>query len=286
MKTWIDGAVCDTADAKVPVKDHGLLYGDGVFEGLRIHRGGVFRLDAHLDRLEASARAIGLALPERARFREILSMTWRATGLADAYVRLIVTRGEGPLGVDPGRCPTPRVVCIVEELDLYPAATLERGLDLLTVSTRRDPAGAVDPRVKSLNYLGSVLAKREAVTRGADEALLLNTQGAIAEAAVANVFLSRQGELLTPPTSDGALAGITRDSVLRLARELGLPVHERSVGRLDLLDADEAFLTGTGARIVPVRSLDGQTLRRVPGPFTEKLRQAYLEAVPRETSPL
>jgi len=281
MKVWIDGSIVDGAEARVPVTDHGLLYGDGLFEGIRIYGGRVFRLELHLARLAAGARALGLALPGGVEgLREVVLETARAFGEAEAYVRLIVTRGEGPLGVDPTTCPLPRLICIVDSIRLYPAETRARGLDLVTVSVRRPPADVLDPRVKSLNYLNSALAKLEARRRGADEALILNLAGQVAEASVANVFVVRGGALATPPASDGALEGITRRSVLELAAGLGLPAAERTLGRMDLFSAEEVFLTGTGARIVAVRSLDGEALgEQPPGPVTRRLEAAFAALV-------
>ena len=260
-KVWIDGGVVDECEARIPVKDHGFLYGDGIFEGLRIRRHRVFRLEDHLERFEVAARAIALELPGgRDALRKIVIETARAFGADEAYVRLIATRGVGELGVDPATCPEPRLICLVDQLSIYSAAKLERGIDLVTSSLRRPPADVLDPRVKSLNYLNNALAVLEARQRGADDALLLNTAGAIAEAAVANVFALRSGELLTPPGSDGALEGITRATVLEIAPELGIPARETTLGRFDLFAAEEVFLTGSGAGIVPVRSLDGRPL--------------------------
>ena len=281
MKVWLDGRVCEGREARIPVLDHGLLYGDGVFEGLRVYSRRVFRLDDHLRRLGVSARAIGLEIPgglEAA--RKVVLETARALAVDDCYVRLIVTRGEGSLGVDPTTCAVPRMLCIADRVELYPPEKLSRGLDVVTVSVRRPAADALDPRVKSLNYLPNVLAKREARLRGADEALLLNASGAVAEAAVANVFTVRDGVLSTPPATDGALEGITRDSVLRLAGSLGIEAHERTLGRMDLLGADEAFLTGTGVRVVPIRSLDAAPIGAAPpGPLTAKLQAAFNDFV-------
>jgi branched-chain amino acid aminotransferase len=261
MKVWIDGRIVGPDEARVPVTDHGLLYGDGVFEGIRIRRRHVFRLGDHLSRLAASARAIGLR-PELdvAKLHQIVLDTARAHGEAEAYVRLVVTRGEGSLGVDPTTCGSPRIFCIVDAIRLFPPEKLEQGIDLITASLRRPPADVLDPRVKSLNYLNNALAKQEARQRGADEALVLNLQGQVAEASVANVFVYRGGELLTPPATDGALEGITRDTVLRLAAELKISARERTLGRCDLFAADEVFLTGSGAGVVPVRSLDGRPI--------------------------
>lgn len=281
MKVWIDGAVVDGAEARIPVLDHGLLYGDGLFEGIRVYGGRVFRLELHLARLAAGARALGLELPGGVQsVREIVLATARAFGEDEAYVRLVVTRGDGALGVDPASCKSPRVICIVASVSLFPSQVEARGLDLVTVSLRRPPADVLDPRVKSLNYLNSVLAKREARLRGADEALLLNLSGRVAEASVENVFALRDGALATPPATDGALEGITRRSVLELAGRLGLPAAERSLGRADLFSADEVFLTGTGARIIAVRSLDGEAIGAgVPGPVVGRLQEAFARLV-------
>jgi branched-chain amino acid aminotransferase len=280
MKVWIDGTVVNGNEARIPVTDHGLLYGDGVFEGIRVTAGRVFRLDAHLTRLEASARAIALEIPvDRSALRDIVLNTVRAHGQLEAYVRLLITRGEGELGIDPATCPQPRIVCIVDRVRIYGEEQMARGIDLATSSWRRPPADVLDTRVKSLNYLNSILARVEARRAGADEALLLNASGAIAEASVANVFAVRDGELRTPPTSDGALEGITRCTILDLAGGLGIPARECRLTRYDLFSAEEAFLTGSGAGLVPVRSLDGRTVGgTVPGPVFAKLRSAFAEA--------
>ena len=279
-KAWLDGRVVPLAEARIPITDHGLLYGDGLFEGIRITGGRVFRLDDHLARLAAGARAIGLALPGgvHAARRAVLE-TARAFGEPEAYVRLVATRGEGALGVDPASCPDPRLLCIVDRIALYDARQREEGLDLVTVSVRRPPPDVLDPRVKSLNYLNNVLAKREARLRGADEALVLNVHGHVAEAAVANVFCARGGELWTPPASDGALEGITRRTVLELAAALGIPARERTLGRFDLFACEEAFLTGSGAGLVPVRSLDGERIGG-PGELFLRIREAFERAAP------
>jgi branched-chain amino acid aminotransferase len=278
VKVWIDGRIVDGREARVPVTDHGFLYGDGVFEGIRVYARRVFRLERHLARLAVSARAVGLEIPGGLdRAREIVLATARAFGADDSYVRFIVSRGEGALGVDPTTCPEPRIVCIVDQARIYPAEKLERGLDLVTSSWRRPPPDVLDPRVKSLNYLNNAMAKLEAKRRGADEALLLNAAGAVAEASVANVFVLREGVLATPPASDGALEGVTRGAVLELAAREGIATAERTLGRIDLFGADEVFLTGTGARIVPVRSLDGELIGKgEPGPVTRRLTAAFV----------
>jgi branched-chain amino acid aminotransferase len=277
MKIWIDDALVDERDAVVSVRDHGLLYGDGVFEGLRVYDRRVFRLDAHVRRLEFGARILGIALPGGIdRMREIVLATVESSERDNAYVRLVVTRGAGPLGVDPSACTTPRVICIVDDLELYPAEKREQGLDLITSTLRRPGADVLDPRVKSLNYLNNVQAKREALQRGADDALLLNAEACVAEATVANVFAYRDGVLRTPPATDGALEGITRQAVLELAVDLDVPAREERLGRIDLLAADEVFLSGTGIELIAVRSLDQTPIgTKAPGPLTRRLLAAF-----------
>jgi len=281
-KAWIDGVIVDASEARIPITDHGLLYGDGIFEGIRVFGGRVFRLDDHMARFRTGLSHIALDLPggiESA--RRVVLETVRAHATQEAYVRLIATRGEGALGVDPTSCSHPRLLCLVDQIELYPEEKLAAGLSMLTSSLRRPPADVLDPRVKSLNYLNNVLAKLEAKQRGADEALLLNQAGRVAEASVANVFIVRDGELLTPPTSDGALEGIVRMTVLELAGSLGIPAREKTLGRFDFLAADEAFLTGSGAGIVPVTSLDQRRIGQgQPGPIYAKLRAAFLDAAP------
>ncbi len=288
MKIWINGKIVGEGEAVLPVTDHGLLYGDGIFEGLRVVAGRVFRIERHLERLAFGARVLALELPySLAELRGIVEDTVRAFGEREAYVRLLVTRGVGPLGVDPTTCPRPNVVCIVSTIKLFNEEQRERGLDMVTSSYRRPPADVLDVRVKSLNYLGSVLAKLEARKQGADEALLLNPRGHIAEAAVANLFALRGTTLLTPPASDGCLEGINRGAVMELAPQLGLSVVERSLGRADLFQADEVFLTGSGAGVVAVRSLDGRTLgsgRR--GPVTAELAALHRRLAETEGSAL
>ncbi len=284
---WLDGRVMELSEARIPVTDHGFLYGDGVFEGMRALRRRIFRLDDHMRRFAASARAIALELPGGIEaVRAALFETLRASGRDDAYIRVIASRGDGALGVDPTSCQVPRLLCIVDVLRLYPPEKLEAGIDLITSSYRRPPADVLDPRVKSLNYLNNALAKLEARQRGADEALLLGLDGRVAEASVANVFALREGALLTPPAVDGALEGITRRSVLELARAAGISAREQSLGRIDFFAAEEAFLTGSGAGIVPIRSLDGRALGAGrPGPVYRQLHAAYLAAVDRLGTP-
>jgi branched-chain amino acid aminotransferase len=287
VKVWLDGKVVDGAEARIPVTDHGFLYGDGVFEGIRVAGRRVYRMQDHLRRLETSARAIGMELPGGVdAIREILLETLRAADRDDAYVRLLVSRGEGALGVDPTTCPRPRVVCIVDAIRIFPNEKLAEGIDLITSSLRRPGFDVLDPNVKSMNYLNNALAKLEARRRGADEALMLNGAGLVAEASVANVFCVREGALSTPPSSDGALGGLTRKGVLELASQLGIPAAERSLVRVDVLGADEVFLTGSGAGIVPVRSLDGEPIGGGrPGPLTLRILEAFPDYVQRVATP-
>ena len=290
MKVWIDGKVVEggSPEARISVLDHGLLYGDGVFEGIRVYGGRVFRLPDHLTRIGNAARAIGLTIPGGPpALEKVVIETVRAHGNREAYVRLLVTRGEGELGVDPTSCHDPRIVCIVDDIRLYSEEKRRVGIDMLTSSLRRPAADMLDPRVKSLNYLNSVLAKREARLRGADEALLLNAAGMVAEAAVANLFTVKDDVLATPPVTDGALEGITRSSVMVLADELGIPAREVTLGRFDLLAADEVFLTGSGARIIAVATLDGQPIGvRGEHPVTDRLWDAFVPYAERHGTPV
>ncbi|HEY6722978.1 MAG TPA: aminotransferase class IV [Polyangiaceae bacterium] len=256
MKIWMDGRVVGPEHATISVLDHGLLYGDGVFEGMRVIGGRLVDLEHHFARLELSARAIYLALPaSRSQLVELVGATVAAHGQPEAYVRLVVTRGVGRLGIDTASCQSPKIVCMADSIDLYgPAA--RQGVRLVTASRRRPDPDVLDPRVKSLNYLNNVLNKHEAKRRGGDEALVLNRRGQVAEASAANVFVRQGRQLLTPPGTDGALEGITRRRLFLIAPELGLEVIERSLTSVDLLAADEVFLTGSGAGIVPVVALD------------------------------
>ncbi|MBK7949536.1 MAG: aminotransferase class IV [Deltaproteobacteria bacterium] len=273
---WIEGKILPASEARIPVLDHGFLFGDGVFEGIRVTRRGIFRFADHMKRLETAARAIGLAVPGG--FDEVARAareTTRAWGPRAGYLRLVVTRGVGALGIDPATCPTPAIVCIATGAALPDAKKAERGLDLITSSLRRPPADVLDPRVKSLNYLNNVLAKREATLRGADDALVLNARGLVAEATATNVFALTGRTLDTPPTTDGALEGLTRRTVIELAAEQGLSVREKSLGRFDLYAADAVFLTGTRAGIVAVGSLDGSPIAKTGWPVLHDLARAF-----------
>jgi branched-chain amino acid aminotransferase len=288
VKVWIDGAVVEGGEARIPVTDHGFLYGNGVFEGIRVYARRVFRLDDHLSRLATGARCLGLAIPGGVEaVRRIVIDTARALGEEDAYLRLIVTRGEGSLGIDPSTCAEPRIVCIADQVSLYPEEKIREGIALVTSSLRKPAADVLDPRVKSLNYLNSALAKQEARRQGADEALLLNAAGHVVEASVANVFAVRAGRLLTPPASDGALEGLTRATVLELAAAQRVTAEERTLGRFDLLAAEEVFLTGSGTRIIAVASLDGRGIGKGgAGPVTRRLYRAFDDYVRSTGTPI
>ncbi len=277
---WIDGRIIPLGEAAVPVTDHGLLYGDGVFEGIRFYNARPFLLKEHLRRLRDSARAIALDLPwEEAELASIVEALIAAHGQPSGYLRLIVTRGSGAMGIDPARCPAPRLIVIATALEIVPAEKRARGIRLVTASVRRLGADGLDPRIKSLNYLNPILARIEATAAGADEALLLNARGRVAEASTENLFIARQGRLLTPPVSEGALDGITRALILQLAEELGIEVAEVPLAPYDLHTADEAFLTGTGAELIPVREIDGRRLAHCPGPLFRRCEAAFRDFI-------
>ncbi|MCH7225578.1 branched-chain-amino-acid transaminase [Haloferula sp. A504] len=279
MKVWLDGKLVDESEARISVFDHGLLYGDGVFEGLRFYSGRVFRLEEHVKRLFDSARAILLEMPWSAgEVIDYVLETIRANQLEDGYVRLVVTRGSGSLGLNPLLCKTPSMFIIASTISLYPEECYRDGMAVATCSTRRPSPAALMPQVKSLNYLNNIMAKVEALQAGAMEGVMLNEQGYVAECTGDNLFVVRGGELRTPPVSDGALDGITRQVILDLARREGLPVSERSVTRYDIYTADECFLTGSAAEVIPVKTLDGRRIGEgCPGPVTARLIKAFHE---------
>lgn len=280
---WMDGAIRPARDSAIPVMDHGLLYGDGVFEGIRFYHHQPLLLEPHLQRLQASARALLLDIPlSRADLGRAIRETIATYAGEHGYIRLIVTRGSGPLGIDPYACQQPRVIIIVDGLRMVDDAQRSRGIRCMIAATRRLSSDGLDPRIKSLNYLNHILARMEAVQAGADEALLLNQQGKLSEGTADNLFLVREGELMTPPCSDGALAGITRDMILQLAAESGIPTRETSLSSYDLYNADECFLTGTGAELIPVREVDGRPLAQCPGPVFAQLSEAYAGLIRRE----
>jgi len=276
MIAYVDGTWSPSAEARISVLDHGLLYGDGVFEGIRFYNGTAFLLDEHLARLETSARALALTLPlDRPALAALCAEAVARTGLDDGYLRLVVTRGTGALGVSPHTCPRPTVIIVGAPLALYPPEAYRDGLVVVTSSLRRAAPDAVPPQVKTLNYLTSVLASIEARRQGAHEALVLNAQGQIAECTADNVFLVSRGVVRTPAVAHGALAGITRALVVRLAAEAGLEVQEALLTPADAWTADEIFLTGTGAEIVPVREIDGRPVGVGGRPVTERVAAAF-----------
>lgn len=276
MKIYIDGKLLDEADARISVFDHGLLYGDGVFEGIRFYNGRVFRLREHIERLVDSARAILLEIPQSIEELEAnVIETIRANNLRNGYVRLVVTRGVGSLGLSPYGC-TPSVIIIAASISLYKQELYEKGLEVVTCGTRRVAPAALSPAVKSLNYLNNVLAKIEALNAGAAEGLMLNEQGYVAECTGDNVFVLKRGKLSTPPVTAGSLRGITRDVVMEIAGHLGVPIVEREMTRYDIYTADECFLTGTAAEIVPVVLLDKRPIGSGrPGEVTRRFIEAF-----------
>jgi branched-chain amino acid aminotransferase len=282
---WVDGTWhADAATASVSVLDHGLLYGDGVFEGIRYYASTPFLLSEHLRRLRASARCLQLEVPlDDERLSGLIGEGIERYGEADGYVRLVVTRGAGRLGVSAHTCERPTVILIFATLELYPAERYERGVDVITSSLRRAMPDSVPPQIKSLNYLTSVLAASEARSRGAQEALLLNASGEIAECTADNVFIVARGRVLTPAVAQGGLEGITRGHVIALLRDDGVAVDERAIVIAEAWTADEAFLTGTGAEVVPVASIDGRALA-VPGPLTARTQELFAASLPRATA--
>lgn len=273
---WVDGKIVPAREATIPVLDHGFLFGDGVFEGIRVTPLGIFRLDDHIKRLSTATRAVGIEIEGgMARVREVACETTRAWGAREGYLRLILSRGVGALGLDPASCGQPTIVCVAAGIAGLAPAKEVSGVDLITSSLRRPAGDVLDPRVKSLNYLNNVLAKREANLRGADDALVLNAQGLVAEASAANIFALTGDRLDTPPTTDGALEGITRRTVLEIGSELGLDTRERSLGRFDLFAADAVFFTGTRAGLVPVASLDGSPIDQSARPRLKEIQAVF-----------
>jgi len=277
MKIYLDGKLVDKKNARISVFDHGLLYGDGVFEGIRTYDGLVFRLKEHIDRLYKSADAIELKMPMgKKEMTEAVVKTLKANKLKDAYVRLVVTRGLGDLGLDPRKCARPTIFIITDKIALYPKEYYQKGLEIVTAATRRNFPQALDARIKSLNYLNNILAKIEAIRSGTEEAIMLTYNDYVAECTGDNLFIVKKRSALTPPPYVGILKGITRDAVMTLARGLGLAVREEVLTRHDLFNADECFLTGTAAEIVPVVRIDGRVIGKgTPGPWTARLRRAF-----------
>jgi branched-chain amino acid aminotransferase len=277
MQIYLNGEYYSKEDAKISLFDHGLLYGDGVFEGIRIYNNRVFRLESHIARLFRSAKYLALDIgksPEE--ISGIVLETCRKNGLSDGYIRLVVTRGVGSLGLSPASCKTPTIFCIVDKLAIYPPELYEKGLSLITVSTRRNRVDALDPQLKTLNYLNQILATIEARRSGFEEALMLNSEGYVAEASADNLFILRKNKLLTPATHLGALPGITREVVLELAPHLGLETEEGFITPQDVFNADECFLTGTAAEVIPVVDLDARKIADgKPGPTTRRIMDEF-----------
>jgi branched-chain amino acid aminotransferase len=280
-KIYLDGLIVDEADAKVSVFDHGLLYGDGVFEGIRFYNHRVFRLEEHIRRLYDSAKSILLTIPLTP--QEMIAATCatiRANGLVDGYIRLVITRGVGPMGLSPYKCPKASVIIIVDTISLYSEEAYANGLTMATCSSRRPSHDILSPQVKSLNYLNNVMAKVEALQAGAEEGLILNDLGLVAECTGDNVFVIRDGFITTPPITAGALPGITRAAVIDIAKELGIPLAERDLSRHDIYTCDECFLTGTAAEVIAATKLDQRVLGTgKPGPITQKIIARFREIV-------
>jgi len=279
MQIYIDGAFYSREDAKISVFDHGLLYGDGVFEGIRIYNGRVFELDAHIDRLYASAQALALEIPlSRDELVEAMMETIRRNEVTDGYVRLVVTRGVGDLGLNPNKCPKPTVFCIAGGITLYPPEAYEKGFKVRTLATRRNDPQAINPAIKSLNYLNNVLGALELRDAGVDEGLFLTTSGYVCECTADNFFFIKGRRVMTPSVSLGALPGITRAVVMRIAAGMGLEVEEGFYTLYEVYNADEAFLTGTAAEVGPVVELDRRPIGQgVPGPITREIIARFHE---------
>jgi branched-chain amino acid aminotransferase len=279
LRIYIDGNFYDQAEAKISVFDHGLLYGDGVFEGIRFYNDRVFRLDEHIDRLWDSARAVAIDVPmSKSELIAATLETIRQNELHDGYIRLIVTRGVGSLGLSPDSCRRPSIIIIAATIALYPEDLYHKGLTMVTCATRRTPPAALSPRVKSLNYLSNILAKLEAQNAGAGEGLMLNEQGYVTECTGDNIFVVKKGEISTPPLNSGILAGVTRAVVFELAEKLHIRTVERDLIRHDIYTADECFLTGTAAEVIPAVQLDRRLIGNgQPGAVTLRLIESFRE---------
>ncbi len=273
MEVYIDGKFYPKAEAKISVFDHGFLYGDGIFEGIRLYKGCVFRLDEHLERLEMSAKAICLNLPwSRQQIADIVCESCRRNQLTDGYIRLVISRGFGDLGLSPKNCPTPSIICIADSIKLYPEEFYSTGMKIITAPTRRISPAALPPMIKSLNYLNNIMAKMEAQQHGFHECLMLNEQGYVSECTGDNVFLIHKGKMYTPASHSGALVGITRQVALEIANSLKIPTVETNLTRYDVWNADECFLTGTAAEVIPVIEVDARTIGTgKPGLITGKI---------------
>ncbi len=285
---YVNGRFVPREEAMVSVYDHGFLYGDGVFEGIRAYNGRIFKLEAHLDRLFESAHALQITLPlSRAEMIQAILETVRRTGLRDAYIRPVVSRGPGDLGIDPRKCPRANVVIIVDSIQLYPEEAYRKGFRVITTSTRQRPVDVLNPRIKTCNYLNNIMARMEVNLMGADEGLMLTAQGYVAECTADNIFIVKKGRVLTPPAYLGILQGVTRQTVLDLCGSLRIPAEERILTLHDMYTADECFLTGTGAELGPVVQLDGRAIGTgQPGPVTLRILAAFRELAAREGTPI
>ena len=284
MEVYIDGKFYPKAEAKISVFDHGFLYGDGIFEGIRLYKGCVFRLDEHLERLEMSAKALCINMPwTRKEISDIVCESCRRNKLTDGYIRLVVSRGFGDLGLSPKNCPTPSIICIADSIKLYPEELYTTGMKIITAPTRRVSPAALPPMIKSLNYLNNILAKMEAQQHGFHECLMLNEQGYVSECTGDNVFLIHKGKLITPASHAGALVGITRQVAIEVAQALNIPVVETNITRYDVWNADECFLTGTAAEVIPVIEVDARTIGTgKPGPLTAKILAEFRKKASKE----
>ena len=290
MSQWVylSGKYVPKEEAKISVFDHGFLYGDGVFEGIRAYKGRVFKLDEHIERLFRSAKAISLKIPlSKEELKEKILEVLRKNKLLDAYIRLVVSRGKGDLGLDPAKCPSPEVIIIADKIRIYPEKLYEEGLEVITSSVRRNNPSALDPRIKSLNYLNNILAKLEATAKGAPEAIMLNQDGYVAECTGDNLFIVERGVLVTPPIWIGVLKGITRDVVIELARKEGIPCEEKAFTLFSVYSSDECFLTGTAAEVIPVTKVDGRIIGTgKAGPITKLLIKKFRELTEKEGIPV
>lgn len=277
LKIYISGKHYDKENAKISVYDHGLLYGDGVFEGMRSYGGKVFRMEEHLDRLWSSAKAIWLEIPmTKDALAQAVNDTLKINNISDGYIRLVITRGAGTLGLDPNRTANPQVIIIADSIALYPAEMYEKGLTIITSSVQRNHPAALSPRIKSLNYLNNILAKIEGLQAGCVEALMLNHKGEVAECTGDNIFLVRNRVLQTPPLDAGILEGVTRNAVIELARAGGIEVREMALTKHDVYIADECFLTGSAAEVIPVVKVDSRVIGAgIPGPITRDLKERF-----------
>jgi branched-chain amino acid aminotransferase len=287
MWIYLDGAFLRKEEAKVSVFDHGLLYGDGVFEGIRAYHGKVFRLDAHVDRLYDSAKMINLSVPiPKEEMKRVILETVKRNGLRDAYIRPVVTRGVGDLGLDPRRCPKATVFVIATEWGAMYGDLYDRGLKAVSVSVRRNPAEALPPNAKTLNYLNNILAKMESYYKGGDEAIIFDTNGYLSEGSGDNIFVVKNGTVLTPPSLNN-LRGVTQAVVLECAKDLGIEVKWQNLGYFDLYTADEVFVTGTAAEVAPISEIDGRKIGSgIPGPVTRQLMAAFRAVTEREGTPI